>query len=191
MNNLEHSCAVTDTTFSFLRSSTSYTRKIDETEAVRYLQTPPLPDSNPLDCWKVIESSFPTLAQMARDILAIPATGVGVERLFNIGRDTCHYRRNRLNGKTIENIMLIKYADRIGVSPTKEPSDQLQLYLTESDEREGEAVDDICQWEHGDLDDICQWENLDDDLLESTIEVSEGDDLPSVGQLVTTVSTDI
>jgi hypothetical protein len=25
---------------------------------------------------------------MARDILAIPATGVGVERLFNVGRDT-------------------------------------------------------------------------------------------------------
>ncbi|KAN0066683.1 Ankyrin repeat-containing domain protein [Elaphomyces granulatus] len=68
---------------------------------------------DPLKCWKVLEAEYPTIAQMARDVLAIPATGAGVERLFNIGRDSCYYCRNRLDGKTIEMIMLIKYFERI------------------------------------------------------------------------------
>lgn len=33
------------------------------------------------------------MARLARDVLSIPASGAGVERLFNSARDTCHYRR--------------------------------------------------------------------------------------------------
>ncbi|KAG2001438.1 hypothetical protein GB937_010172 [Aspergillus fischeri] len=33
--------------------------------------------------WKEHEYKFPALVKMARDILLIPATGAGVERLFN------------------------------------------------------------------------------------------------------------
>jgi hypothetical protein len=96
---------------------------------------------------------------MARDVLAIPATEVGVERLFNVGRDTCHYRRNRLNGKTIEMIMVIKYFERIGI-PLSEglpPGLDLQAIISEEqpeqslpvppDEQQGEIADDICEWE--------------------------------------------
>lgn len=43
---------------------------------------------------------------MARDFLAIHASGVGVERLFNSARDICHYRRGRLEHNTIEKLML-------------------------------------------------------------------------------------
>ncbi len=43
---------------------------------------------------------------MARDFLAIPASGVGVERLFNSARDVCHYRRGRLLPETIHAIMI-------------------------------------------------------------------------------------
>ncbi|EEP82844.1 predicted protein [Uncinocarpus reesii 1704] len=43
-----------------------------------------------LEQWQNLESAFPTVARMARDILAIPLTGV-----FNTARDTCHYRRSR------------------------------------------------------------------------------------------------
>lgn len=49
---------------------------------------------------------------MARDFLAVPASGVGVENLFSTARDVCHYRRNRLAPKTIEAIMIQMSADR-------------------------------------------------------------------------------
>jgi hAT family C-terminal dimerisation region len=40
-----------------------------------------------------IITKYPVLALMARDIiLAIPASEVGVERVFNHARDICHYR---------------------------------------------------------------------------------------------------
>ena len=45
---------------------------------------------------------------MARDVLSIPATGAGVERLFNSARDICHYRRGSLNPTTIQDIMMFR-----------------------------------------------------------------------------------
>ncbi len=48
---------------------------------------------------------------MARDVLAIPATSVGVERLFNMARDICHYRRGSLKAETIRKIMLMRHFD--------------------------------------------------------------------------------
>ncbi|KAJ5472073.1 hypothetical protein N7539_008642 [Penicillium diatomitis] len=41
--------------------------------------------------WKEHQQEFPSLAALARDILFIPASGAGVERLFNCARDICHY----------------------------------------------------------------------------------------------------
>ena len=49
---------------------------------------------------------------MARDFLAVPASGVGVENIFSTARDVCHYRRNRLAPETIEAIMIQMSADR-------------------------------------------------------------------------------
>ena len=63
--------------------------------------------------WKEIEHRYPIIGQMAKDILSIPASGVGVERLFNTARDVCHYRRNRLNSNTIEIVMLVKYYEQL------------------------------------------------------------------------------
>ncbi|KAJ5661918.1 uncharacterized protein N7477_009534 [Penicillium maclennaniae] len=51
--------------------------------------------------WRDYQVEYPTLARVARDIFSIPATGAGVERLFNSARDICHYRRGRLNSITI------------------------------------------------------------------------------------------
>ena len=44
-----------------------------------------------LECWQFLEPRYPTVARMAKDILAIPLAGVGIERVFNLGRDTCNY----------------------------------------------------------------------------------------------------
>lgn len=62
--------------------------------------------SNPRVYWKEHEHEFPILAKMARDILAIPGSGAGVERLFNCARDICHYRRGQLKAETIRDLML-------------------------------------------------------------------------------------
>ena len=50
---------------------------------------------------------------MARDTLAVPASGVGVERLFNMARDICHYRRSRLKAETISKLMIMKHFDNV------------------------------------------------------------------------------
>lgn len=60
----------------------------------------------------MLEPSYPTVAKMARDILAVPSSAVGVERMFNSGRDTCTYRRGNLLGQTVKEIMIVKHDQR-------------------------------------------------------------------------------
>lgn len=43
----------------------------------------------PRTFWKENGHKFPALASLACDVLSIPATGAGVERLFNSARDIC------------------------------------------------------------------------------------------------------
>jgi hypothetical protein len=63
-------------------------------------------DSLPLDFWRAHQHRFPATTALARDVLSIPATRAGVERLFNTARDICHYRRGRLHAGTIQELML-------------------------------------------------------------------------------------
>jgi hypothetical protein len=58
---------------------------------------------------------FPALASLARDVLSIPATGAGVERLFNSARDICHYHRGSLNSTTIQDLMMYVCTTRFEV----------------------------------------------------------------------------
>jgi hypothetical protein len=48
---------------------------------------------------------------MAREFLAIPASGVGVERLFNQARDICTYRRHSLKPETIRLLVMLMCMD--------------------------------------------------------------------------------
>ena len=70
---------------------------------------------DPLTFWKEHEQQFPVLASLARDILSIPATGAGVERLFNSARDICHYRRGSLHATTIQDLMMFMCTTRFDV----------------------------------------------------------------------------
>ena len=47
------------------------------------------------------------MAAAARNYLAIPASEVAVERLFNIGRDLLGIRRHSMTGDTIRILMLL------------------------------------------------------------------------------------
>lgn len=83
---------------------------------------------NPRLFWKDQQHEFPVLASLARDVLTTPATGSGVERLFNSARDICHYRRGSLKPKTIRDLMMFMCTSKFDIE-----SEQLALvdeYLT-------------------------------------------------------------
>lgn len=52
------------------------------------------------------------LSRLARDLLSVPATGAGVERLFNSARDICHYRRGSLHETTIQDLMMYMCSEK-------------------------------------------------------------------------------
>lgn len=54
------------------------------------------------------QSEYPNLARMARDYLAIPGTGVPVERLFSTGPDLLSPRRQSLKPQTIKECLCLK-----------------------------------------------------------------------------------
>lgn len=65
--------------------------------------------------WRDHQHEFPALARLARDILSIPVTGAGVERLFNTARDICHYRRGSLKPETIRDLMMFMCISKFDV----------------------------------------------------------------------------
>src|SRR5205814_9819476 len=79
--------------------------------------------TDPLEWWAKHEHDFPNLGKMARDILAVPASGAGVERLFNIARDICNFRRGRLHGETIRKLMKMRHHDHDVLQQELRPTD--------------------------------------------------------------------
>lgn len=97
--------------------------------------------------WKDHQREFPALARLARDVLSIPATGAGVERLFNSARDVCHYRRGSLRSETIQELMMYRFTTQFEVE-----DENLALkkeYLTsgeieaESEEKNPQLLQDV------------------------------------------------
>lgn len=77
----------------------------------RYIDIPNdanIPSS--LKWWRDNYKLFPELAKMARDVLAVPASGCAVEREFSISGRIATWQRNRLNGSTIADAMFYKGA---------------------------------------------------------------------------------
>ncbi|CAD6885093.1 unnamed protein product [Tilletia caries] len=75
-----------------------------------YLAEPPIPTPAPSDSlhyWSVNQSRYPSLAALARDLLAIPATSVPSEAAFSRGGEVITKRRNRLSGTTVTHIMCL------------------------------------------------------------------------------------
>ena len=104
----------------------------NENELTRYLDTPPLKlsDDDPLIWWSQNANQYPALAKMAKRILAVPISSVGVERVFSVARDVLPYRRNRLSGGMIKTLLICKYADK-GIWAAEEQSECQELVLVE------------------------------------------------------------
>jgi hypothetical protein len=61
-----------------------------------------------LDWWNANKSQYICMACVAREFLAIPASEVDCERLFNEGRDLLGIRRYSISGNTMSTMMLLK-----------------------------------------------------------------------------------
>ena len=53
------------------------------------------------------KKEYPRMGAAARDYLAIPASEVSVERLFDTGRDVLGVRRFSMKGETLRILMLL------------------------------------------------------------------------------------
>ncbi|OQD77362.1 hypothetical protein PENANT_c110G10938 [Penicillium antarcticum] len=85
-------------------------------------------DISPLVFWRENTHRFPTLAALAQDVLSVPATGAGVERLFNTARDICHYSRGRLSATTIQELMMFLCTSKFEIA--EEQAEFLQEFFT-------------------------------------------------------------
>ena len=75
----------------------------------RYIDTPSdVTLKCPLMWYKDNRSDNPDLGRMARDVLAVPASGSTVERVFSVSGRIATWQRNRLGPETISNLMMFK-----------------------------------------------------------------------------------
>jgi hAT family C-terminal dimerisation region/Domain of unknown function (DUF4413) len=83
------------------------TAKPDELEA--YLAAPVAGhDTKTLQWWRAHATTYPCLAAMALDYLAIPATGAPVERVFSGGADLVQPKRGSLSEDSVRACMCLK-----------------------------------------------------------------------------------
>ena len=75
----------------------------------RYIDSPnDLDIPSILRWWKAHSGRYPQLSLMARDVLAVPASGSSVERQFSVSGRMAIWQRNRLSGQTISDAMMYK-----------------------------------------------------------------------------------
>ena len=86
---------------------------------------------------------YPKLSKMACDVMAVPATGAGVEREFRISGRVVTKHRNQLSPTTICDIMQYKrWVAKHGMVIPEEES--LEVFSeTEDDEMDYEAEDEV------------------------------------------------
>lgn len=104
-------------------------------------------------------------------MFAIPASGAGVERLFNSARDICHYRRGSLKPTTIQDLMMYLCTTRLGL----EEEQRILLSDGDSDGQRSETDNNVEMSDQEDF--ISDNEELDheeDDLIpDCQVRVSE------------------
>jgi hAT family protein len=74
-------------------------------------------DTDILEWWKHHADTYPRLARIARDYLAIPATSVPAERVFSGGADLITDKRGSLNEDTIRACLCLSSWSRCWFSP--------------------------------------------------------------------------
>ncbi|KAJ5350258.1 hypothetical protein N7541_007985 [Penicillium brevicompactum] len=66
---------------------------------------------SPSAYWKDHQREWPVLTRLARDLLSIPATGAGAERLFTVAQNICHSRGGHLDESTMRDLVMYAYSE--------------------------------------------------------------------------------
>lgn len=120
--------------------------------------------------WKDHQRQFPALANLARDVLSIPATGAGVERLFNSARDVCHYRRGSLNPSTIQDLMMFMCTSRFEIEDSQRTLINEYLSHEEIQANQEAKSTDAHQLEPISDYDECESDRADEDEIEPVLD---------------------
>jgi len=84
-------------------------RRVSELD--KYLEAETVPTNAPFDIlqyWKTSCTTYPILARMARDMLAVPASTVASESAFSSGEKVISAYRSRLTSKTVEALICLQ-----------------------------------------------------------------------------------
>ncbi|KAL6142841.1 hypothetical protein ACLB2K_061117 [Fragaria x ananassa] len=95
----------------FVREGSSHIVAKKKSELEQYLEEPLFPRAEPfnvLNWWKINSAKCPTLARMARDILAVPATTVASEAAFSVGGRVIDESRASMLPETVEALVTTK-----------------------------------------------------------------------------------
>jgi len=102
---------------------------------------PPCKTFDALMWWKINSSKFPVLAEVARDVFAIPITTVASESAFSTGGRVIDPFRSSLAPKTVETLI---YTQNWLKSSWISENDELHLHTFEDEDSDKLDSDNIC-----------------------------------------------
>jgi len=95
----------------FQRSLAARSSKRRQSDYDKYIEIPNDPSiPSALVWWRDNHKLYPDMGKMARDVLAVPASGCAVERQFSVSGRMAIWQRNRLSPKIISDSMIYKSA---------------------------------------------------------------------------------
>ncbi|KAJ6170919.1 hypothetical protein N7485_007048 [Penicillium canescens] len=68
-------------------------------------------NTSPCAYWKDHQHEWPVLTRLARDLLSIPATGAGTERLFTVAQKICYARGEYLDESAMQDLVMYAYSE--------------------------------------------------------------------------------
>jgi hypothetical protein len=74
-----------------------------------YMSSKPVTCDHPIEWWRANQSTYPKLAQMAFDLLSIPAMSAECERVFSQAKLALGHQRNRMSEDTLNAIQCLKH----------------------------------------------------------------------------------
>lgn len=85
---------------------------VETDEWQRYVSALSLPaevEVDPLKWWATHHASYPKLAKLARQLLAVPASSAACERIFSVANSFCNKSRSNLRAETVEALILLRH----------------------------------------------------------------------------------
>lgn len=81
-------------------------RKVEE-EVDEYMKVNEIEKGDPLAWWREHRESFPKIAELARELLAVPASSAGAERVFKALSLVLSRKRRRLRDHRAEDLVFV------------------------------------------------------------------------------------